>query len=138
MQLTRTLQSLLKGIRLNKYFEGSCELLSKQCDVMSISWIFVLQTAICPLYISLTCNVCPMYISFKCNVCLLTCNIYPLYIPYTCNVHPLYIPLTCIVCHLYNSLSCYVHPQLHSDSSHNFNLVTHRQTNRLLELLLRS
>ena len=41
---------------LNKNFEGSCELLSKQWDVMCVSVISV-QTAICPLYISISYNV---------------------------------------------------------------------------------
>ena len=38
----------------NKHFEGSCELLSKQFDVMSISIISILQFAV---NISLTLNV---------------------------------------------------------------------------------
>ena len=84
--------------KINKHFEGSCELLSKQCDVMSINVISILQTAICPLYIAFTCNVHPLYIPLTCNVCplyiSLTLIVRPLYIPPTYNVCPLYIPFT--------------------------------------------
>ena len=38
----------------NKHFEGSCELLSKQFDLMSISVISILDFS---MYISLTLNV---------------------------------------------------------------------------------
>ena len=41
-------------VRINKHFEGSCELLSKQFDVLSISMISILQFAV---NISLTLNV---------------------------------------------------------------------------------
>ena len=59
----------LVGILLNnKHFEGYFELLSKQCDIMSISVISILQKAKCPLYISLTCNVGSLYISLTFNV----------------------------------------------------------------------
>ena len=94
--------------RLNKHFEGSCELLSKQCYVMFIMVISISQTAFFPLYISLTCNFCTLYIPFTCNFC-------PLYVPFTCNICPLYIPFTCNVCPLYIPLTCNVWP-LHFQS----------------------
>ena len=41
-----TIYYFFSPINNNKHFEGSCELLSKHYDVMSVSVISIMQTAI--------------------------------------------------------------------------------------------
>ena len=69
-------------ITKNKHFEGSCELLSKQCDRMSISVISILQTDICPLYIPLTC-----VMSVPCTFLLLVMSVPCTFLSHVMSIH---------------------------------------------------
>ncbi len=78
---------------INKHFEGSCELLSKQCDEISIAvWSPSCKLLSVPcIFLSLVMSIPYMFLTL---VMVIPC---PLYIPLTFNVCPLYIPLTCNV-----------------------------------------